>query len=119
MISFSCFGLLSLPLLGNDFWPFTDVQNGNQREVTGKCGNPKNHGLRGYHGWMLGWRLTQTPYNMTRDSSRSTNPCYQCNPWSALLRREGVDDFNIAPRGNPKVPLQSLRNITKIKTLLV
>jgi len=27
------------PLHGSHFWPFTEVQNGNQREVTRKCGN--------------------------------------------------------------------------------
>ena len=36
VISFSCFGLPWLPTVGGHFWPFTGVQNGNQREVTGK-----------------------------------------------------------------------------------
>jgi hypothetical protein len=32
------FGLLWLLVLRSHFWPFTGVQNGNQREVTTKCG---------------------------------------------------------------------------------
>ncbi len=32
----------------NSFQPFTEVQNGNRREVTGKYGNDR--GLRGFHG---------------------------------------------------------------------
>src|SRR5947208_16190181 len=29
-----------------------------------KMRNLKNHGLRGCHGWILAWRLTQTPYKL-------------------------------------------------------
>jgi len=36
---FSCFGLLWLLIVRSHFWPFSEVQNGNQREVTTKCGN--------------------------------------------------------------------------------
>jgi hypothetical protein len=32
---------LESSLLSCHFWPFTDVQNGNQREVTTKCGNDR------------------------------------------------------------------------------
>jgi hypothetical protein len=36
-LSFIVLAFFHSPLLGNDFWPFTGVQNGKQREVTGKC----------------------------------------------------------------------------------
>ncbi len=36
---FSCSGLLWLLIVRSHFWPFADVQNGNQREVTLKCGS--------------------------------------------------------------------------------
>jgi hypothetical protein len=39
VISFHCFGLPWLPTVGGHFRPFTGVQNGNQCEVTTKCGN--------------------------------------------------------------------------------
>src|SRR5207247_3830267 len=41
VISFHCFGLPWLPTVGGHFWPFTGVQNGNQREVTPKTGSPR------------------------------------------------------------------------------
>jgi hypothetical protein len=44
---FLFFGLLSLPVMGNDFRPFTDVQNGNQSEVTRKVALPSCQ-RRGY-----------------------------------------------------------------------
>jgi hypothetical protein len=37
IISFHCFGLPWLPTVGSHFWPFADVQNGNEYEVTRKA----------------------------------------------------------------------------------
>src|SRR5437016_8854805 len=42
VISFSCFGLLWLPTVRSQFWPFADVQNGKRCEVTQKCGDFSN-----------------------------------------------------------------------------
>ncbi len=39
-IEFSCSGLLWLLIMRSHFWPFTGVQNGNQREVMGKMQKP-------------------------------------------------------------------------------
>src|SRR5438094_732277 len=41
-LSFSCFGLLWLLIVRSHFWPFSDVQNGNQREVTGNVRTSSN-----------------------------------------------------------------------------
>ncbi|PYI98823.1 MAG: hypothetical protein DME98_02865 [Verrucomicrobia bacterium] len=37
--NFSCFGLRWLLVVRSHFWPFIEVQNGNQREVTRRCRN--------------------------------------------------------------------------------
>src|SRR5438309_11811841 len=42
VISFHCFGLLWLLVVRSHFWPFTEVQNGNRREVTRKVGRRRN-----------------------------------------------------------------------------
>jgi hypothetical protein len=61
--------------------PFTDVLRKIFRRVTRKEQKLENRALpafasklrragSGWNGWILGWRLTQTPYNWTRDSAR-------------------------------------------------
>ncbi len=40
VIFFHCFGRPWLPTVGGHFWPFTEVQNGNQRDVTRKMASP-------------------------------------------------------------------------------
>src|SRR5437868_11822510 len=66
------------------FWPFTDYRTETSARLCEKCRNLKNHGLpafagqlrragSGCHGWILACRLTETPTNSIRDSSRSTN----------------------------------------------
>ena len=39
LIFFLILAFLDFESLRNHFWPFTDVQNGNHREVMTKCGN--------------------------------------------------------------------------------
>jgi hypothetical protein len=39
VFSFIVLAFRDFSLWENHFWPFTDVQNGKQREVTGKCRN--------------------------------------------------------------------------------
>jgi len=55
--------------------------------------NCEDRGLRGFHEWVIRWRLTQMPYNWTCDSTRHdsvysvqaeatpTNLCYPRDPW--------------------------------------
>jgi hypothetical protein len=74
------------------FWPFTEVQNGNHREVTRrmqKLSEPRITRM------VLGWRLTQMPYNWMLDSTRRVaiagrrTVFYLCYPWSGKLFQLG------------------------------
>src|SRR5689334_7711662 len=97
------------------FWPFTEVQHGNQREVMWKVGFNRNHGLRGPPG--LGAQAASLPL-----SAASQNACRNAQSSNIEIgsrQAAATGRRPVLPRRIPRLPAMRVSAAaTKISSLV-